>query len=92
LKRFSVPHEVYYLPQYHPELNPIEEAWSQVKSTASYGPTYNLTKMKDEVLPQCLKVVSPERAMKLFRHAAKVKAELLKKYVIVENIIHRASL
>jgi len=48
--------------------------------------------MKDEVLPQCFKVVSPERAMKLFRHAAKVKAELVKKYGIVENIKHRASL
>jgi len=45
--------------------------------------------MKDEVLPQCFKVVSSERAMKLFRHAAKVKAELVKKYGIVENIINR---
>jgi len=41
--------------------------------------------MKDEVMPQCFKVVSPERAMKLFRHATKVKAELVKKYGIVEK-------
>jgi len=81
---------VLYLPQYHPELNAIEYACAQVKSMASYGPTYNLKKMKDEILPQCFNIVTPDRAAKVFRHVEKVKTELVEKYGTVENITQNA--
>jgi DNA-binding ferritin-like protein (Dps family) len=79
-ENFGIPHELLYLPQYHPEINPIEMAWSQVKGYASYSPTYNLNRLKTEVLPQAFSVITPEKAKDLFAHVKKVERSLFEKY------------
>ena len=73
-------HQVLYLPQYHPELNAIEYAWSQVKGLASYGPTYNIEKLQNNVLPGCFATITPDKVKKILKHIQKVMCDLMEQY------------
>ena len=55
-------------------------AWSQVKGDASYHPTYNIKKLKMDVLPNSFEVITAEVARNLFSHVDKVKNTLMAKH------------
>jgi len=80
-------HEVLYLPQYHPELNAIEMEWAHIKSIAAYGPTYNLQRLKNEILPNCFHAVTPDRASSLFEHVDKVIITLKQQYELIGDTV-----
>jgi transposase len=90
IRRFGEGHEILYLPQYHPELNPIEMAWSQVKGTAAYGPVYNMKELKESVLPKCFNIVTEDRARKLFRHVIKVENELMVRHEVLKDLVAKS--
>lgn len=86
MQEFGVPHEILYTPQYHPELSGIEYAWSQVKTMAAYGPTYDLRRLKEEVLPNCFNVITEQRAKDIFTHLEKVKNHLREQHAIFTEL------
>ena len=62
---------VLYLPQYHPELNPIEMAWSKVKQGIKDSPIFNMREVLTEQLPASYREVDGLFARKLFQHVEK---------------------
>ena len=68
-------HQILFTPPYHPELNPIELAWSMIKRPIleKAHPTTNY--ICEEILPKSFTLVTPAVARKLFAH---VEKELLK--------------
>ena len=59
---------VLYLPTYHPELNPIEEAWSKIKNTLKKAEARTIAAYVD-ALESAKAAVSPENIAAWFRHA-----------------------
>lgn len=59
-------HIAYFLPKYHPELNPIERVWAQSKRYTKAYCKYNLPSLRKNVTP-ALESVSLESIQKHFR-------------------------
>jgi len=59
-------HSVLFHLPYHPELNPIKLAWSQVKGMAAIVPTYDLEQLCTITLPECFKNFTSQSAVRLF--------------------------
>tara|TARA_Y100000031_G_C8148841_1_gene351353 strand:- start:14 stop:490 length:477 start_codon:yes stop_codon:yes gene_type:complete len=57
-----------YLPPYHPELNPIEEAWSCVKRTLRSLKARTISTYTD-ALNQAIENVTPTKIKGFFKHA-----------------------
>ena len=55
-------------------------AWSQVKGDASYHPTYNIKKLKMDVITNSFEVITVEVARNLFSYVDKVKNTLMAKH------------
>ena len=64
-------HKIMFLPQYHPEFNPIEMAWALVKKPVANTPTFNITKIMYEQLPKTFTRVDPLQSSRLFDHVDK---------------------
>lgn len=79
-------HTVLFLPPYHPELNPIEMGWAQVKRFAARVAPYKKDVMCEIVLPQIFPKINEEVSKKLFDHV-KIKEETYKEDVIEGNMI-----
>ena len=70
-------HRVLYTPPYHPELNPIEMAWSMVKKHMYQRNKPDTNSLCIDILPKSFPYVTPSVASKLFSH---VNATLHKFY------------
>ena len=57
-----------FLPQYSPELNPIEEAWSKVKSVLR-ALEARTVKALDAAIVKAVGLITPSDAAGYFRHA-----------------------
>lgn len=60
--------ELIFLPPYSPDLNPIEEVWSLVKSVFRKLEAKNISEYID-ALRQAIKAVTPKKLQGYFRHA-----------------------
>ena len=61
-------HRVLYLPPYHPEFNPIEQAWGFIKRRVGSNPKYNIQYICEEQLPDAFTEFVGARAYNLIRH------------------------
>ena len=77
-------HRVLRLPVAHPELNPIEFAWSVVKGYVNKKFTL---KEIEELVPQGISQVTPQMWKKFCDHTVKVEEEYWKKDGLVEDIV-----
>ena len=82
-------HKLLYTPPYHPELNPIELAWSMVKRPISDTDNPSANYICEDILPRSFGLVTPHIAAKLFAH---VEGELLRfkggHVDLIDNIDH----
>ena len=62
-------HSVLYLPQYHPEFNPIEMAWSFIKRRISSSPMLDISDVANYQLPHAFQQLTGDRAQRLCDHA-----------------------
>ena len=80
-------HRVLRLPVAHPELNPIELAWSVVKGyVAKHNKKFTLKEI-EELVPQGISQVTPQMWKKFCDHTVKVEEEYWKKDGLVEDIV-----
>lgn len=70
-------HKVLRLPPYHPDFNPIENIWAQVKGHVSkFNVSMNLTEVK-RLLLEKFSSITPEDWRKVVDHAIKCEDEFL---------------
>ena len=67
----SESHRILFLPQYHPEFNPIEMAWALVKKPIANTASFNITKIMHEQLPKTFCFVDALHSSRLFDHVDK---------------------
>ena len=80
-------HRVLRLPVAHPELNPIELAWSVVKAyVAKHNKKFTLKEV-EKLVPQAIKTVTPAMWKKFCDHTAKVEEEYWEKDGLVEDVV-----
>ena len=60
--------ELWYLPPYSPDLNPIELMWSKVKASLRRAKARTQEDLFDAIA-EALKDVSPEQSQNFFRHS-----------------------
>ncbi|GBP14117.1 hypothetical protein EVAR_102787_1 [Eumeta japonica] len=66
------------LPPYHPDFNPIENIWAQIKGhVSSQNVAMNLTKVK-ELVENKVNSIGPEDWKKVVEHAKKCEAEFMR--------------
>ena len=66
-------HEIVRLPPYHPDLNPIELIWSQIKSyVARNNKDFNITGVQ-KLFEESLEHITEERWMKAIRHVVDIE-------------------
>ena len=71
---------VLFLPPYHPQLNPIELAWAQVKRwVADHNTTLKFDDVRNLII-QGFERVTKERASDLFEHVRKVEEQYRKRH------------
>ena len=68
MKAQELGHKVLYLPPYHPEFNPIEQAWAFIKRRVGSNPKYNIQYICEQQLPQAFTEFTASRAYNLIRH------------------------
>lgn len=64
-------HRVLYLPQYHPEYNSIEYAWSFVKGYARRSPPKSMNDLLRRVLPEAFSLLDGDKAFNMCNHVIK---------------------
>ncbi|GBP12635.1 hypothetical protein EVAR_10289_1 [Eumeta japonica] len=75
---FAHGHVVLRLPPYHPDFNPIENIWAQIKGhVSSQNVAMNLTKVK-ELVENKVNSIGPEDWKKVVEHAKKCEAEFMR--------------
>lgn len=57
-----------FMPPYHPELNPIEEAWSKIKTALRRAEARTIDAL-DRAIAAAISAVTPTDAVGWFRHA-----------------------
>ena len=71
----------------HPELNPIELAWSVVKGyVAKHNKKFTLSEI-EELVPEGISQVTPQMWKKFCDHTMKVEEEYWKKDGLVEDVV-----
>lgn len=77
-------HEVLRLPPYHPDLNPIELIWSQVKKLiASRNLTYRLNDLV-QIAENAFNDIEPHRWRSVCEHVQKVEQQYRAKDIVVD--------
>lgn len=61
-------HQLLYLPPYHPEVNPIELAWSYVKRNVAEAASYNIDTICNDILPTAFSTLNTNTIQKFFSH------------------------
>ena len=64
-------HRVLFLPQYHPEFNPIEHAWGVVKKPLANDPVFNMHRIMDVELPKTFAKMDAPMSDRLYNHISK---------------------
>lgn len=64
-------HRVLYLPPYHPELNPVEYGWADLKRYASEQAPGDIYKLCSETIPEAFKSVTSLKIQNMFSHVRK---------------------
>lgn len=82
-------HLVLRLPPYHPELNPIEMIWSEIKRyVAEKNITFNLNNTK-QLCEEKLSAMTASDWDKRCTHVVKIEKEYLEKEAVVDEAIDR---
>jgi arsenate reductase-like glutaredoxin family protein len=79
-------HSVLRLPPYHPELNPIEKIWAQVKN---YVATHNVTFKFDDMrklAEEKFAIIGTSEWENVCRNAIKVEDEYLSREAVVDEV------
>ena len=85
--KLTFTHKVLRLPVAHPELNPIELAWSVVKGyVAKHNQKFTLKEV-EALVPQAINTITPAMWKKFCDHAEKVEEEYWKKDGLVEDVV-----
>ena len=80
-------HKVLRLPVAHPELNPIELAWAEVKAyVAKHNKTFTLKEV-ERLVPEAIDTISPAKWHKFCQHTVAVEDEYWAKDGLVEDVV-----
>lgn len=80
-------HDILRLPPYHPDLNPIELIWAEVKGyVGSKNISFNFSQA-ESLTAEKIATIGPEEWLNKCHHVRKVEAEYLSKEVGIDNVV-----